>query len=104
DEELIETFLLQQYHLKEDLPHEILISIQLENANTIMDIISEGKKRKTDILTPQRGEKVTLIQMAQNNASAAFKREKDEQTIREKTLLEIQEKFHLLQCPIRIEC
>jgi excinuclease ABC subunit C len=104
DAELIETFLLQQYRLTDDIPHEILLPLELENASTISDIISENKKRTTSIMTPQRGDKLLLVQMAQNNATEAFKREKDEQTILEKTLLEMQEKFHLMQCPIRIEC
>lgn len=104
DAELIESFLLQQYRFSEEIPHEILIPVALENRETVASIISENKKRTTYILTPQKGEKLALIEMAHSNAQAVFKREKDEQTILEKTLLEMQEKFHLTHFPARIEC
>jgi excinuclease ABC subunit C len=42
--------------------------------------------------------------MAYANAEAAFKQKKDEAAIRERTLLEMQEKFHLNHYPKRIEC
>jgi excinuclease ABC subunit C len=42
--------------------------------------------------------------MAYVNAEARFRKEKDAKTIREKTLLEMQEKLHLSRFPRRIEC
>lgn len=42
--------------------------------------------------------------MAFINAEARFRKEKDAQTIREKTLLEMKEKLHLINYPNRIEC
>ena len=42
--------------------------------------------------------------MALTNAEATFTKEKDVRTIREKTLLEMQERLHLAHYPKRIEC
>ena len=86
------------------LPHEILVPVFLDNAEEIAEILSADKKRKVDIAMPQRGEKKNLLQMAYLNAEATFKKEKDLAEIRERTLLELQEKFRLTRYPRRIEC
>lgn len=104
DDELLSSFLLQQYQGMSDVPKEILLPIELEEADLISDIISNEQKHKIHIHTPQRGTKKHLVDMAFSNAEASFKKEKDERAIREKTLFEMQEKFHLKHYPRRIEC
>lgn len=104
DSELLETFLLQHYEKKTDIPHEILIPQPLDNADAIEDLISQGKSRRAQIRCPQRGDKKGMVAMAFANAEATFKKEKDARAIREKTLLEMQEALHLRHYPCRIEC
>ena len=104
DNELFESFLLQVYQDQELLPHEILLPIPLEDAETLSEILSANKKRKVQILCPQRGEKKSLVMMARMNAENALKEVKDATAIREKVLLEMQDKFHLSRYPQRIEC
>lgn len=105
DDELLESFLVQHYSTQPELPREILlpVSIHQEDVDAIVEIICAGK-RQVQILTPQRGEKKALVEMAYANAEATFKKKKDQQTIREKTLLEMQERFKLSRYPRRIEC
>jgi len=104
DHELVQSFLLQHYLPKEDLPDEILLPVPCEEAASIAEILSAQKKRKVKVLTPQRGNKLTWVKMAYENAKATFVTAKDEKTIREKTLLEMQERLHLNKYPMRIEC
>jgi excinuclease ABC subunit C len=104
DSELIESFLLQHYEKIDPLPHEILLPVSLENAEDIADILSSHKKRKVDIAMPQRGDKKNWLQMAYLNAEATFNKEKDLAEMRERTLLEMQEKLRLNRYPKRIEC
>lgn len=104
DTELLESFLVQHYEKMEELPHEILLPTHLEGAEAISEVISTNKKRKTHLLFPLRGEKRSLLEMAYVNAEAIFKQKKDEAAIRERTLLEMQERFHLNRYPERIEC
>lgn len=104
DAELLESFLIQHYEKIDPLPHEILLPVQLENAEEISDLLSVDKNRKTLIATPQRGDKRNWQQMAYLNAEAAFKKEKNQAEIKEKTLLELQEKLRLNHYPDRIEC
>lgn len=104
DHELLESFMLQQYDKQEGLPHEILLPVELTDANAIAEILSTNQRRKVYVYTPQRGEKKALVDMAIVNAEATFKKEKDVKSIREKTLLEMQEQFRLTTYPKRIEC
>ena len=104
DCELLESFMLQQYDKQEGLPHEILLPVELSDPAAIGEILSANQKRKVYVSTPQRGEKKSLVEMAQVNAEATFKKEKDVKAIREKILLEMQEQFRLTSYPKRIEC
>ena len=102
DTELFETFLLQHYAPLQELPHEILTPNLVNTA--LAEILSTDRPRKVALHTPQRGDKVSLLKMAALNAEATFKKEKDENTIREKRLLSMQERFRLSRFPRRIEC
>lgn len=104
DPELLSSFIIQHYESQEVLPHEILVPTVLSEAEIIEEILSQNRARKVAIHNPQRGHKKAVLQMAYANAEATFKKEKDAQAIRERTLLEIQEKFHLTNYPERIEC
>jgi excinuclease ABC subunit C len=104
DLELLESFLIQHYEKLEELPQEILLPIELENASEILEIITLNESRKTLLFAPQRGDKKNLVAMAQANAQATFQKEKDQGVILEKTLLEMQEHFRLNNYPKRIEC
>lgn len=102
DDELIESF-LQQHYSGHELPKEILLPVELEDHEPLEEILSQNKHR-VHLLTPLRGDKKSLLELAQNNAKAIFKKEKDAKSIKEKILLEMQERFHLARYPKRIEC
>lgn len=104
DQELLESFLIQHYQKLDQLPKEILLPIPLNNTPTLEEILGTDRQRKVYISTPQRGEKKVFVQMAYTNAEALFRKEKDVQAIRERTLLEMQERFNLTNYPERIEC
>lgn len=103
DQELLESFLLQHYEGKEDTPQEILIPFEVDG-HSISEILSVGKKRKIQIISPKKGEKKLFVEMAYMNAEALFKKEKDIKVIRENTLNEMKEIFLLKNYPERIEC
>lgn len=98
DAELLTAFLLQHYENKVDVPREILLPIQIGDSAHIAEILS------VQLHTPQRGEKRKMVEIAQKNAVATFRKEKDEATITQRTLVEMQEKFRLRRYPSKIEC
>lgn len=104
DAELLSSFLLQHYTDKLEMPHEILLPIDLSEKIELQEIITAGKKRKADVYAPLRGHKKALVGMAYTNAEMTFRTRKDEKVIREKMLLEMQQKFSLKHYPARIEC
>jgi excinuclease ABC subunit C len=104
DEELLSSFLLQHYDGKEEIPTEILLPRSLSNKEAVEDILTSRQKHKITLHAAQRGEKKALLDMAYTNAEATFKKEKSEESLREKTLLEMQERFLLANYPRRIEC
>jgi excinuclease ABC subunit C len=102
DDSLLSSFLLQHY--SEELPKEILLPCPLENLDLLTDLLSENRKRRAHLTTPQRGRKLELVTMANANAAAQFHRGRDMRAIREKTLIDLQETLHLMNYPRRIEC
>lgn len=104
DSDLMESFLLQHYPQLPELPHEILVPMSLDHAHTLEEILGIDRKRRLQIHTPQRGDKRVLIEMAERNAEASFKRERDIGAIREQTLLQMEERLNLVNYPRRIEC
>jgi excinuclease ABC subunit C len=103
DSELLESFILQRYENQMELPDEILLPVPIADPDALAEILSKDK-RKIQIFAPQRGGKKALVEIAQANAEAGFKKEKDAAAILEKTLLEMQEKLHLTRYPRTIEC
>lgn len=104
DHEILTSFILQQYQIQETYPHEILLPFECEDLRALEEILSENHVRKVKILIPERGSKTLMTKIAIENAEATFKKEKDQKAIRERILLEMQEKFHLTKYPQRIEC
>lgn len=104
DHELLTSFLLQHYEGATEIPSEILLPSKISDEHPVEEILSARREQKVNLQIPQRGEKKALIEIAQKNAEALFKTQKDEATLREKTLLEMQELLFLTNYPTRIEC
>lgn len=104
DHELLSSFMLQHYEKQSEIPPEILIPTIVSDPKSLEEVLSSFHHRKVILHVPQRGEKKALLDMAQANAEAIFKSKKNEQDLREKTLLEMQERLGLTHYPARIEC
>jgi excinuclease ABC subunit C len=99
DEELMESFLVQHYRGEEKLPKEILLPFELPGSEAIKEIFPA-----IHFLTPQKGEKRALVELAYENAKAVFKQVKDKKEFKEKILLDLTETCTLNRYPKRIEC
>lgn len=98
DPELLESFLLQHYQANDDKPSEVVVPVIMPAPEALGEVIG------INIHYPQRGDKRALLEMAYKNAEAVFKAEQSEEAIIEKTLIQLQERLHLLRYPHRIEC
>lgn len=104
DQEVMGELLTQFYQGNRFVPDEILLPVALEDGEVRQEYLGERKGKKISILTPQRGDKRQLVEMAIDNARQSFSERHDQEKAREKMLVELQSQLRLKQYPQRIEC
>jgi excinuclease ABC subunit C len=104
DEEIVGSLLTQFYQGARFVPDEILLPVELEDRETREEYLSERKGRSVAILTPRRGDRRHLVQMAEENARQSFSERHDQEKARDKMLRELQLQLRLKRYPQRIEC
>ncbi|MCR5823066.1 MAG: excinuclease ABC subunit UvrC [Lachnospiraceae bacterium] len=67
-EKILESFIKQFYSGTPHIPREIYISRDIEDTELIETWLSEIRGSKVTIYSPKKGEKLRLIEMAENNA------------------------------------
>jgi excinuclease ABC subunit C len=97
---------LLKQHYDEDvfIPAEILIPVKIEDRAVMEEWLTEKREGRVRILTPEKGEKRALIEMACNNARHLFEREKTSDDRHEGVKETLQRVLHLKNRPDRIEC
>jgi excinuclease ABC subunit C len=102
--ELLSSFLLQYYAQAPLIPSEVLVPIELEDADTLGEILSGQREAKTEVACPKRGEKLALVELARRNAKRSF----EEKRLAEKANLDqveqVRQALDLPEPPHRIEC
>jgi excinuclease ABC subunit C len=104
DDEVMGSLLTQFYQGQRFIPDEILLPIDLEDREARAEYLGERKGRKVELVTPQRGDKRQLVEMASENARQSFAERHDQDKAREKMLTDLQVQLRLKQFPSRIEC
>lgn len=97
DKELLETLIFGLYQEDTRGAKSIVLPQVLPEAKALSEVV------KIPIHTPEKGALRTLVEMAEMNAEAQWAKERDQRGIIERTLLEMQEKFHLTAFPAKIE-
>lgn len=102
--DVVSSSLKQYYDSDADIPPEIVIPCNLQDAAVIEEWLSDKKERKVILTVPARGNKKSLLELAQSNAKSAWEQEhgKEEQKIGALQIL--QEKLSLKNLPRLIEC
>lgn len=101
EEEMISEFVKQYYIGRTILPNKIMIKQDIEDKELIQESLSKVAGRKVEIKTPQKGEKLRLVEMADNNAKITLEnKEKDKFSV----LQELKEVLNLNKMPRKIEC
>ena len=104
DNEILEEFLSQFYGGNRFVPKEIIVPLKVESSRDIEIWLSEKQGRKVLISTPERGEKVKEVELANRNSLESFQRKYSEE-LKEFSLLErIKASLHLNRLPVLIEC
>jgi excinuclease ABC subunit C len=103
DDEILSSF-LSLYYEQNPAPDEVLLPLEPAAADALADVLSERHGRRVRLLTPQRGAKADLLEVAATNAEQGFRtwHEKDER--REKAMEALVRALHLARPPRWMEC
>ncbi|MBM4258798.1 MAG: excinuclease ABC subunit UvrC [Deltaproteobacteria bacterium] len=104
DEEVLAELLSQFYQGERFIPDEILLPVELEDAEVREEILRERKGKKVETLCPQRGDKIRLLDMARENAQQSYTEKRHTTEQKEKTIDQLRRALHLRNAPKRIEC
>ncbi len=99
--EIISGFIKQYYLNNPNLPNKIMIRDEIEDKEAIESWLSKEAERKVEIKTPQKGEKLRFIEMAENNAEVTLNNKNKEKN---DILLELKEVLKMDKLPRKIEC
>ncbi len=100
--EVLEAFLGQFYDNKEP-PRLILLSHPIDDADLMIQLLSDRAGRKVELAVPRRGEKAELVENAARNARESLARKMSESAAQSKLLDALAEAFDLDGTPTRIE-
>lgn len=109
DETILEQFITQFYNDIGEIPRELILPNEVEQAKIIERWLSDKRhSSKVSITVPQRGDKRQLVQLAQENAIEALRmmraQYEADTTKHEAALNQLQESLGLPRIPNRIEC
>jgi len=100
DSEILSNFIKQYYINRPLLPNKIMLKEEIEDKELIAEWLTKVAGRKVEIKTPQKGEKLRLVEMAENNAKITLQnKEKDKTSI----LTELKEVLQINKLPRKIE-
>jgi len=108
--DLVERFIQQTYagESADAIPKEILVPTVPEDADALVEWLSELRGSRVAIRTPQRGDKKSLMETVEANAKQTLAMHKTKRasdlTTRNQALEEIQEALELPEAPLRMEC
>ena len=101
DKEMISEFIKQYYVGREILPNKIMIKEEIDDKEILQELLSKQAGRKVEIKTPQKGEKLKLVEMAEKNAGVTLvNRVQEKYTL----LKELKDVLKLEKMPRKIEC
>lgn len=100
NEEILSSFVKQYYIKKSEIPHKIMLKENLEDKDVIEEYLTAKMGRKVELKSPQKGEKLRFVEMAENNAKVTLEnKSKDKFNV----LMELKEVLKMDKMPRKIE-
>lgn len=100
DKEILSGFIKQYYMNNLNIPSKIMLREEIEDKESIEEWLTKMAERKVELKSPQKGEKLRFIEMAEQNARITLNnKEQDKYDI----LNELKEKLGLEKLPRKIE-
>ncbi|RME73620.1 MAG: excinuclease ABC subunit UvrC [Planctomycetota bacterium] len=102
--EALDELLRRFYSAERFLPAEIVFPLALEDAEIYERWLSERRGRRVRIVTPVRGERRRLIELARHNAREALRLAEERERLRRDALEALAHALGLAAAPQRIAC
>lgn len=100
DSDIIDEFIEQYYNGKKILPSKIMIRNDFEDRKLLEEWLTNVAEKKVEIKVPQKGEKVRLVEMAENNAKITLdNKEKSNKNV----IVDLKDTLNLKHLPHKIE-
>ena len=100
NEEILSSFVKQYYVAKDEIPHKIMLKETLEDKILVEELLSKKMGRKVELKSPQKGEKLRFVEMAEKNAKVTLE---NKQKDRYDVLMELKKVLNLEKMPRKIE-
>jgi len=104
DAEILSSFLVQRYASAPRIPDEVLLPMELKDADAIAELLSDTKGKSVRVLFPRRGARLAQTELANLNAREALAARKTDSRAVDERLEHAQKKLGLPSLPRRIEC
>lgn len=100
EEEIASGFIKQFYMNTIDFPNKIMLRYDLEEKELLEKFLSQNAKKHVEIKSPQKGEKLRFVEMAELNSKITLENRVKDRT---ETLKELKEVLDLEKLPLKIE-
>jgi excinuclease ABC subunit C len=116
DGEVLAGLLQRLYDQGQQVPDEVLLPLELPDSAVLATWLTDLRRQRAGLLgqqapktavelvVPQRGVKVRLLEMASENAKQTFADQVQKTRSQEALLVSLQQRLHLTRLPKRIEC
>ena len=98
--EIVSGFIKQYYIDKKELPNKIMLRHSLEEKELLEKWLSEKAGKKVELKSPQKGEKLRFVEMAELNSKITLENKLQDKT---EILTELKEVLSLDVLPVKIE-
>jgi len=104
DDQVLTDALQRYYDQGTVIPDEVIVPTELPDTELLATWLSELRGKKVRVLSPQRGQRTRLVELAARNAAAAAESRADKREDNLATLAKLQRRLNLRRPPHRIEC
>lgn len=103
EQETVSALVAQFYGGRSQLPRQILLPCDIDQRLDLARMLTEAVGRKVELLTPQRGAKMDLVRLANENAAEEVRRATTSEERRSKLMEALGKLLGLAETPHRLE-
>jgi excinuclease ABC subunit C len=105
DDKILTETIMQYYSTRRHPPGELLVPLAIVDQKLVVERLGELREGSTvSVITPKRGKRMQLMEMAKANAVQVFSRHAEKEKSWQSLNKTLQTKLHLKNKPTRIEC